>query len=260
VLDVFLRSRSGPVLALLLAAGLGALHALTPGHGKTMVAAYLVGQRGTVWHAFLLGLVTTVTHTAVVLVLAVVLWLYFGERVPPGVDKVIGLVGGFMVAGLGLWLLTCRLSGRPDHVHFGGGHGHGHGHGDGDGHGHGHGHGHGDHEHDGPPAGVGIGPLIWLGIAGGILPCGDAIALLILTLKEGVPWLGPPLILAFSAGLASVLIAIGVGVVFARRQIDVRSGGSARLRMLARALPLFSAVAVTALGLWMCYDSVRGPK
>src|SRR5262249_20295348 len=91
VVDLLLKTRSGPILALLGAAVFGALHALTPGHGKTMVAAYLVGQRGTVWHACLLGLVTTLTHTAVVLILAVVLWLYFGERVPPGVDKVIGL-------------------------------------------------------------------------------------------------------------------------------------------------------------------------
>ena len=81
-----------------------------------------------------------------------------------------------------------------------------------------------------------------------------------LALKEGVPWLGPPLILAFSAGLASVLIGIGVGVVYTRRQLDARSGESARLRKLVRVLPMISAVAVTLLGLWMCYDSARGMK
>jgi ABC-type nickel/cobalt efflux system permease component RcnA len=198
----------------------------------------------------LLGLVTTVTHTAVVLILALVLWMSFGDQVPPGLDKIIGLIGGIMVAGLGLWLLTRRLAGRADHVHFG----HSHGHGDGD-----HGHSHGDafHDHGDATGKIGLGPLIWLGIAGGILPCADAIGLLLLALKEGVPWLGPPLILAFSFGLASVLIGIGIGVVFTRRQIDARSGESARLRKLVQMLPIFSAVAVTVLGLWMCYDSVH---
>ncbi len=237
-------SKLGIGLLLLFAAAFGAAHALTPGHGKTLVAAYLVGERGTVWHAFVLGLVTTITHTAAVLILALVLWLYYGSRIPPGVAKIIGLVGGFMVAGLGLWLFTRRVSGQADHVHLGD-HGHGHGHGD---HDHGHSHGHG----------VGLGPLVWLGIGGGIVPCWDAIALLTGALQAGLVWLGPALILAFSAGLASVLIAIGIGVVYARRHVDARSGGSARLRTLVRVLPLLSALAVTVLGLWMCYDSVHG--
>ena len=240
----------GIVLALLFAAAIGAAHALTPGHGKTLVAAYLVGERGTMWHAVLLGLVTTATHTSAVLLLAIGLKWYFGDQVPSSVDSVIGLVGGFMVAGLGLWLLTRRLSGRADHIHLGGGHGHSHGHGD-----HAHGHDHGE-----LTAGVGIGPLIWLGITGGIIPCMDAIVVLMWALKRGLVWLGPALILAFSAGLASVLIGIGIGVVLARRHIDARSSKSERLRRLVQVLPLLSAVAVTVLGLWMCYDSAHALK
>ena len=242
-------SKLGIGLLLLFAAAFGAAHALTPGHGKTLVAAYLVGERGTVWHAMLLGVVTTITHTSAVLILALVLWLYYGNQIPPGAAKIIGLVGGFMVAGLGLWLFTRRLGGQSDHVHLGGDHGHGHGHAlparsasDGSDHGH----------------GVGLGPLVWLGVGGGIVPCWDAIALLTGALQAGMVWLGPALILAFSAGLASVLIGIGIGVVYARRHVDARSGTSERLRTLVRVLPLLSAIAVTALGLWMCYDSVHG--
>jgi ABC-type nickel/cobalt efflux system permease component RcnA len=241
-------------LVLLLAAGIGAAHALTPGHGKTLVAAYLVGERGTVWHAVLLGLVTTLTHTGAVLVLAIVLTFWFGNTVPPGVERTIGLVGGFMVTGLGLWLLTRRLSGRADHFHFGAGHGHGHGHGHGPGE-HSHGHGHADHSHAGPR--VGLGPLVWLGMAGGIIPCLDAIVVLLAALGKGLVWLGPALILAFSAGLAAVLVGIGVAVVFARRHIEARSVRSEWLHRVVATLPLLSAVAVTALGLWMCYDSAR---
>jgi ABC-type nickel/cobalt efflux system permease component RcnA len=279
-LDLLFRSRSGLAMALLLAAGLGAVHALTPGHGKALVAGYLVGERGTVWHAVLLGLVTTLTHTAAVLALAAVAWFLSPDLVP-AIETVLKLIGGLMIAGLGFWLLTRRLAGRADHFHFGGGHHH---HGD-EGHGHGYGHSHGgvfhshDHVHPAPsgqhaaettvPHGdsnetvVAEGTLkrlVWLGVSGGMVPCGEAFVLLIAAISAGQPQLGLPLLLAFSLGLSAVLVAIGIGVVYAKRHLAALSGESRRLQNLVRALPLIGAAVVTALGLLFCYDGVHGLK
>jgi ABC-type nickel/cobalt efflux system permease component RcnA len=240
LLDLLLDTRQGLGVLLLLAAGFGAVHALTPGHGKTMVAAYLVGERGTAWHAVVLGLVTTLTHTAAVLVLAAVLPLLFPGAVPGRVQMILGLVGGLLIAGLGLWLLLVRLAGGADHVHLIGGHHHHHG----------------GEEGETQPAAPGWWGLVVLGISGGIVPCWDAIAMLGLAISAQRLWLGLPLLLAFSAGLAGVLVALGLAVVRARDLAGARLEGE-RFRRLIRALPIVSALVITALGLWLCYESAR---
>ncbi len=137
------------LIFLLFALFLGAAHAFGPGHGKTMVATYLVGTKGTVRDALYLGVVTTFTHTFTIFILGFVL-LYIAERV--GVQKQafakqatfwLSLVSGVMIILIGLSLLARRVRGD------GGGHGHDHGDGHGHDHGHDHGHGHGhDHDHD----------------------------------------------------------------------------------------------------------------
>jgi nickel/cobalt exporter len=242
---LLLDTRYGLGLLLVLAGAFGAAHALTPGHGKTLVAAYLVGERGTAGHALLLGLVVTLTHTSAVLVLALVLWLAFPDRTPPGLQATLGLVGGLLIAGLGAWLLFQRLAGRADHIHIGGGHHH-------------HGHGH-DHVHvPAPGEKVRWGGLVTLGISGGLVPCWDAVGMLLFAISANRLRLALPLLLAFSAGLAGVLVALGIGVVCARNAAVARWGESQSLGRWLRALPLFSAVAVTILGLWLCYDSVHG--
>ncbi len=96
-----------------------------------------------------------------------------------------------------------------------------------------------------------------LGMRGGMVPCWDAIILLGLAISAHRLELGIPLLLAFSAGLASVLVALGIGVVWARNWAVARWGDEPRLRKLARALPLVSAALITALGLWLCYDSLH---
>jgi ABC-type nickel/cobalt efflux system permease component RcnA len=248
LVGLFLHSRHGFWLMLLLAVGLGAAHALTPGHGKTLVAAYLVGQRGTVLHALVLGLVTTLTHTGVVLVLALVLWMYYPEGMAEGtrrdLQRVLELVGGLLIAGLGFWLLLRRLAGQADHVHIGGaGHHHHHHHG-----------GHHHHHHHPTEIRPGWGGLITLGVSGGIVPCWDAVALLLAAVAMNLLAWALPLLLAFSAGLAGVLVLIGILVVRTRALAGARWERS----RLYRALPLLSAVAVTALGLCLCYSSVHG--
>jgi ABC-type nickel/cobalt efflux system permease component RcnA len=243
LLSLLLDSRRGFAMLMVLAAGLGASHALTPGHGKTLAAAYLVGERGTIGQALGLGLVTTVTHTAAVLVLAALLPVFFADTARASVQTALELVGGLLVAGLGLWLLMVRLAGRADHVHVGGGHHHSHG-------------GH-SHTHEMPTARGGWKGLVVLGISGGIVPCWDAVAILAGAVSAQRLWLAFPLLLAFSAGLASVLVAVGVAVVQAKKWAGSRWGAADRFRRVERVLPLVSALVVTGMGLWLCYESVH---
>ncbi len=234
---------------LLMIAGIfGAAHALTPGHGKTMVAAYLVGERGTPWHAVVLGVITTMTHTGSVILIALILWVLYPDTVPRDVQTILGFVGGLLIAGLGVWLLLRRIAGQADHVHlFDDGHHH---------HGPGHHH-HHHHEHPPIPAGkpgdrFGWTRLVLLGISGGIIPCWDAVALLGIAITANRLWLGVPLLLAFSAGLALVLVAIGLAVVYAKR-VGGRQFGEKRW---FRLLPIVSALLLIGIGLWLCKDSL----
>ncbi len=242
LLHLLLDTRKGMALLLLLAAGFGATHALTPGHGKTLVAAYLVGQRGTMGHALVLGLVTTLTHTGGVIILSAVLALSFQGASPASLQAVLALVGGLLIAGLGLWLLLQRLTGRADHVHIGGGHHH-------------------HHEEDVvtnvPEPQAGWWQIILLGITGGIIPCWDAIAMLLLAISAQRLWLAVPLLLAFSAGLASVLVLLGIAVVRAGEAARARFGEGERFKQIVRALPIVSAAVITALGLFLSFSAVR---
>jgi ABC-type nickel/cobalt efflux system permease component RcnA len=244
--DLILDSRQGFWLLVLLAAGFGAAHALTPGHGKTLVAAYLVGERGKVGHAVVLGLVTTLTHTGAVLILAALLLFFFPRTVPGDIQFALGLVGGLLVAGMGLWLLLRRLSGGADHFHFGR-----------------HGHHHHHHDHTAyrdrsrrvstDSAAVSWWGLTVLGISGGIVPCWDAILMLVFAISAQRLWLGLPLLLAFSAGLAAVLVALGIGVVYAKGLASSRWGESRLIRLL----PVISAALVMGMGIWLCYESTH---
>jgi ABC-type nickel/cobalt efflux system permease component RcnA len=229
------------VVALLLAGVIGAFHALTPGHGKTLVAAYLVGQRGTVGHALILGLVTTITHTGVVLLIALAL-LFVAEDARQQVARSLGLIMGLALVCLGVWLLLQRLAGRADHVHIGGQGHHHHHHG-------------GDHHHHHPPVPAKLSwyGLIVMGMTGGIAPCWDAVAMLVLAIGMNLLWLAVPMLLAFSAGLAAVLVLIGVLVVHARRFLDGRWSDSRAIRLL----PVLSALFITAMGVLVCLQGTH---
>ena len=256
LLTLLLDPQRGLWVLLCLAFWFGAAHALTPGHGKTLVAAYLVGERGTVWHALVLGLVTTLTHTGTVIALAAGLLVLYPDTVPAHLRTVLGVGGGLLVAGMGFWLLLRRLAGQADHIHLGG-HGHHHHHH----HHHHHAPGGADHVHDEhghihplPAADKegGFWGMLILGISGGIIPCWDAIAMFGFAVSAQRLWLALYLLLAFSAGLAAVLIATGIVVV----RIKSLAASRWESRRLFQALPLVSAVLVTALGLWLCYDSL----
>jgi ABC-type nickel/cobalt efflux system permease component RcnA len=253
LLDLLFRKDELFVICLLLAAGWGAVHALSPGHGKTLVAAYLVGERGTLLHALLLGLSTTLAHTGGVIAIAIVIWFY--PDAMSGAQLALRYVGAFVVVGMGFWMLHRRLTGRADHIHIGGGHHHHH-------------HGHDDHLHNGGTdlyhdehghahpiiaQDVRWWNLIVLGLAGGIVPCPSAIIVLIAAINNGAMTGALPLVLAFSAGLAAVLVAIGMLVVTSKRFAGSHFGAS----RLFQLLPLLSAMLVTAIGLWLCYDAVH---
>jgi ABC-type nickel/cobalt efflux system permease component RcnA len=151
----------------------------------------------------------------------------------------LGLVLGLTIACMGFWLLLQRLTGRADHIHLNGGHHHHHD---------------GQHHHHVPPSSVSWWGLVVLGVTGGLVPCWDAIVLLFYTIGSSRFWLVLPAILAFSAGLAIVLVAIGIVVVQVPRFVESRWGNG----RIIRALPIVSAIVVTLMGLWLCYEGVHG--
>ncbi len=226
------RERIGPgiLLAALVAAfALGAGHALEPGHGKTMVAAYLIGSRGTVIHAITLGLIVTLTHTAGVFVLGLVLLNAYQSFVPQSVVLWTGLASGLLVMLVGVWMILRSPAAAHRHHHHPHDHTHGHDHG---------------HHHEGPPPPVGWGNLVSLGISGGLVPCPAALVVLLAALSLNRVALGLCLLLAFSAGLATVLIIIGILIVTAGRWLDRFEG----IRHLGQALPRISGLVILILG------------
>lgn len=236
------------LFAVAVAVGLGAFHALEPGHGKTVVAAYLVGARGTAWHALILGVIVTATHTAGVYLLGAVTLFASRYVVPERLYPWLGVLSGLIIFALGFSLLLRRYAGSGRHSHD---HAHGHSH---------HDHAHHHHAHDHPhvhPQGahthphaatVSLRELLALGVTGGIVPCPAALVVLLSALSLGRAGFGLLLIVAFSVGLAAVLIAIGVLMVSAQRLMS-RFHGEGMLS--TRWLPLTSAAVITMFGVVM---------
>jgi nickel/cobalt transporter (NicO) family protein len=271
------RFSPGFLTATLLAALLfGALHALQPGHGKTLVAAYLVGSRGTIRHAITLGSIVTFTHTASVLALGTLLLAFSQtikpERILPGLTAFSGL----LVVGLGVTLLRTRLrevlTGVVGHHHHDHDHDHHHHHHDHDHdhhhhhdhdhdhHHHHHHHGHHHHHHHGPhghshelPERITPRSLIALGISGGIVPCTEALVILIVAVAVGQMLLGLLMIIAFSIGLAGVLIGIGVALVTVGGRLRDALPSTPRL---AYWLPVLSAALVIGLGAALAWQGI----
>jgi nickel/cobalt transporter (NicO) family protein len=245
-LSVLLETNVGIGLILLLAFLHGAIHSASPGHGKTMVAAYLIGEQGTPKHAVILGLIVTLTHTSAAFVVALLLKFILPATAAPTVQAVLGVGGGALVAFIGLWLLMARLGGRSDHVHFGS-----HSHGDSHAHSHGDGH---AHSHGLTPeqfGSVSWARLILLGISGGVVPCWGAILWVLYCVTAGRYGLALWAVLAFSVGLAIVLILIGLSVVWGGRAGASRFGGRGWFRAVSKWLPIVAAAMVVVIGLWL---------
>lgn len=264
--------------ALLAAALLGAGHALTPGHGKTIMAAYLVGSRGTVPHAIGLGLATAVSHTLGVVVLGAVI-LAAGSALPAErVLPVLSLVSAMLVVAIGAWMLArqwpviagyarrgfqvapvASASHSQDHDHdHDPGHGHSHGHSHGHGHGHSHGHGHAHSHPHAAPGQLGWRTLFALGLSGGLVPSTSALLILVATVATGRPVFGLVLVAAFGLGMAAVLVSLGVALSIAGDRLN-RLG--ARRSWLGGALafaPVLGAIAVLGLGIVLTAQSLGG--
>ncbi len=216
-------SRSVLLLSLFLAMLLGAFHALEPGHGKTLVAAYLVGSRGTAMHALLLGIIVTVSHTAGVFLLGAVTMHLSKSILPDRLYPWMGFSSGFTIAGVGLIMFLRRIRGRSDHSH--------------------------PHPHSGDwIEAVSNRQLLALGITGGIVPCPAALVVLLGAISLGRVGFGLLLIVAFSVGLAAVLVVIGLMMVHAGRlMIRIREDNT----VIVRLLPLASSVFIMILGVIM---------
>jgi len=232
---VFSDAASGEsvLLLLLLAAfGWGALHALSPGHGKAMVAAYLIGTRGTPRHAVALGAVVTFTHTIGVFALGLVTLLLSQYILPEDLYPWLNLASGLLVVIVGVGVLRSRV--RWARARRVGGHGHSHGD---------HEHHHHHHHHDVPDQVTWKG-LIGMGAAAGLIPCPSALVVLLGAIAQHQVALGLLLIVAFSAGLAMTLTALGLIVVLGRNvvsRVSIPSG-------VTTALPALSAVVIVGVG------------
>ena len=232
------RSRSAgfAVLAVLVAVVLGGAHALAPGHGKTVMAAYLVGLRGTLRQAVTIGATVTITHTAGVLLLGVVLSTtraVASERVYPW----LGLASGLLLAAVGVGRLVRARTGHS--------------------HGHDHDHPHDHHAAAPPPGRRG---LVVLGLAGGLVPSPSAVVVLLGGIALGQAWFGVALVLAYGLGMAATLTGVGLLLARLRTRMDRRlhlPAGSVLTR-LGRLLPAVSGSVIVLVGVAVAIRGAAG--
>ncbi len=264
---------------------LGALHGLEPGHSKTMMAAFIIAVRGTLTQAVLLGLAATVSHTAIVWLIALG-GMYFGQHWSAEASEPwMQLVSGVLVIGIALWMLWRTSQNKAACFHD---------HGD-DAHDH-HDHAHHDHEHDNghdhahhrhghahavtakplveAPAGdaharahaddiqnrfagrtVTTGQIVMFGLTGGLIPCPASITVLLLCLQLKRIALGATLVLGFSIGLALTMVASGVVAAIGVKHLSRRMEGGGRMSELAAKAPFLSGGLMLIVG---CYVAWQG--
>ncbi len=260
---------------------LGALHGLEPGHSKTMMAAFIVAVRGTVKQAVLLGLAATLSHTAVVWLIALGGMTLFRGFQAGAVEPYFQLASGVLIVLIAAWMLrrTRQEALHADPDHHGHDHDHGHHHGS---HDHGHEHGH-DHDHSHSIGGeldrvvaledgghqdaherehaddirrrfagreVTTPQIIMFGLTGGLMPCPGAITVLLLCLQLKKVALGAVVVLCFSIGLALTLVASGVIAAVSVRQVSKRFRGFGEI---ARKAPYLSGALILCVGLYVAW-------
>ena len=223
----------------------GAMHSLTPGHGKTLVGAYLMGERATPKHALILAMTTTITHTLGVFALGLVALFAAKYVLPEQLYPWFSLASGVMVVAIGLNLFRNRMASSPNHPHVHHPDTHDH---------HTHDHAHDHHHHDHHPhidKKVSISSLLALGISGGLLPCPAALVLLLGAIAVHKTALGLILVICFSLGLSAVLTGLGLLLVYAKSWFK-RVPSSPRFGKISprflKALPALSAIGITLIG------------
>jgi len=213
---------------------LGALHALEPGHAKSLMAAYIISVRGTPRQAALLGLSAAAGHTIVVWLLAIAALLLGQNLIAEQAEPWLALLSGALVILLAARMFL-RLRGR-DHHHDYDHHHHDH-----------HDHSY-DHDHPPPKTGATASDIVWFGFTGGLLPCPAAIAVLLVCIQIKQFALGVAMVAAFSVGLALTLVGIGMAASLASKKA---STAWPWLDRIAQRLPYLSAGIVLILGLVM---------
>ncbi len=260
--DLLAKGTGNPLFVLftlLVAVALGALHALEPGHGKTLLAVSLVGARATARQAAILAGALTVAHTAGVLLLGIAIIAFKDYFVPESIYPWITLLSGLAIAVIGARAVARQvIARRPyahshahghshvhphEHAHEHGTHGHAHDHGDG------HVHSHDDLEHARSHAIEGdaplrFGPTVLAAMSGGIAPCPAALVVLFAALAQNALTYGIVVIVFFSLGLASTLTGLGIGVVRGASWLSARPQFDA----LVRYGPLASATVIAIIG------------
>ena len=271
------------LVAIAAAALIGALHAVTPGHGKTLMAAYLVGSRGTSSHAFGLGLSVAVSHTLGIFLLALLIVGAQGLVAPDLVQRTAPVIAAISIVAVGGWMLLTEVRRRlvarrmalaQPHAHD---HAHKHDHDHAPEYDH-HAHEQGpdrDHDHDPGVAAAaehshgGVrhshlpargSTLSWrglfvLGLAGGLIPSASALVILLGSIAAGRPAFGLVLVVAFGIGMAAVMTGVGLVMVFARGRLD-RMPSRSHLGRLASAAPLLASIFVLGLGVVLTWSAV----
>ena len=264
---------------------LGVLHGLEPGHSKTMMAAFIIAIKGTIKQAVMLGLAATLSHTAVVWLIALggmyISQAFTAESVEPWLQ----LISAFIILGTASWMFWRTWQGErnwltgmqhDDHDHHHDHHDH-HEH-----HDHAH-HDHGHHHDHGNLAGLAEGAKVWqdaherahasdiqrrfhgkevtngqillFGLTGGLIPCPAAITVLLICIQLKAFTLGATMVLCFSLGLAITLVTVGVGAAVSVHQVAKRWSG---FNALARKAPYFSSLLIGLVGLYMGIHGYMG--
>lgn len=234
---------------------LGALHGLEPGHSKTMMAAFIIAVRGTVKQAILLGLCATVSHTAIVWIIALGgLYLWRGLA-PESIEPYLQVGSAVMILGMGSWMIwrTARAQRQGEHHHD---HDHDHDH---------------HHHHDHQPVAaefqdaherahaldiqrrfegktVTTGQIMLFGLTGGLIPCPGAITVLLLCLQLKAFALGAVLVLCFSIGLALTMVTSGVLAALSVKHLNKTFSGFGEL---VRKAPYFSGGVIMLIGVYL---------
>ena len=229
---------------------LGALHGLEPGHSKTMMTAFIIAVRGTVAQAALLGLAATVSHTAVVWVVAL-LGLHFASRYDAAfAEPYFQVASAVLILAVAWWMLwrtwrwqrSMRVPAQQ------------HRHDNGDHHSHRDAHqlAHADEmRRRFISANVTTGQFVMLGLSGGLIPCSAAIAVLALCLQINEVWLGIALVACFSIGLAATLVAAGIVAALGMCHVSRRWSG---VGDLARRAPYLSGIVMIGVGLYVGWE------
>ncbi|RNM08904.1 nickel/cobalt efflux protein RcnA [Dickeya undicola] len=254
---------------------LGALHGLEPGHSKTMMAAFIVAIRGTVKQAVMLGVAATLSHTAVVWLIALGGMYLSQQFTAESAEPWLQFISGIIILGTATWMFwrTWRderawVQHQHSHEHHHDHHDHHHDrnhthHHAGYSHDHGQAHGenhHGEYQdaHERAHANeirqrfanreATNGQILLFGLTGGLIPCPAAITVLLLCIQVKAFTLGAALVVCFSIGLALTLVAVGVGAALSVQQASRRWPGFATL---ARRAPYFSSLLIAVVGVYM---------